>query len=156
MFHKFSIAILLLPVIAVESAILFVDKEHENSESSDSIGSSWRNPYINLQDALETAQSGDEGWVAEGTYTPMDGKDSDNEEYPREQSFQLKSNVSLYGGFKGYEGLISQRAGDANSTIRSGEIDEDSRYWRLHVLSGRSLTGSVTVGGFPIEKGNAY
>ena len=127
MFHKFSIAILLLPVIAVESAVLFVDKEHENSESSDSIGSSWRNPYINLQDALETAQSGDEIWVAEGTYTPMDGKDSDNEEYPREQSFQLKSNVSLYGGFRGgYEDFIAQREGDANSTILSGEIHSDN------------------------------
>lgn len=88
--------------------------------SSDPIGSSWGNPYINLQDALEAAQSGDEIWVAEGTYTPMGGKDSDNEEYPREQSFQLKSNVSLYGGFKGYEDFIAQRAGDANRTILSG------------------------------------
>ena len=56
MFHKFSIAILLLPVIGVKSAVLFVDKEPENSESSDSLGSSWENPYINLQDALEAHQ----------------------------------------------------------------------------------------------------
>tara|TARA_A100001015_G_C14571615_1_gene549321 strand:+ start:139 stop:597 length:459 start_codon:yes stop_codon:yes gene_type:complete len=144
MFHKFSIAILLLPVIAVESAVLFVNKTPSVQLEFESIGSSWGNPYINLQDALEAAQSGDEIWVAEGTYTPMDGID-DSERYPREQSFQLKSNVSLYGGFRGYEDFIAQRAGDANRTILSGEIHSDNNQSSLHVLKGVDLNGTVTI-----------
>jgi len=84
-------------------------------------GGSWANAYIDLQDALETAGSGVEIWVAEGTYYPTGGT-------TRTISFELKSGVDLYGGFDPCSGddLWSERDWAGNVTILSGDIDEDS------------------------------
>ena len=44
--------------------------------------------------ALETANAGDQVWVARGTYT---------------ERITLKPGVALYGGFAGYETSLSER-----------------------------------------------
>ena len=67
-----------------------------------SCGGSWATP-CDLQYALQTlAISGDEIWVAAGTYKPTTGTD-------RAATFQLKLGVGLYGGFAGTETDRSQR-----------------------------------------------
>ena len=77
-------------------------------------GSSWEMAYNNLTDALNSAELGDEIWVAEGTYTPS--------ATDREISFEMKDGVSLYGGFKGTESKRKSRNWITNITILSGEI----------------------------------
>lgn len=52
-------------------------------------GTSWADAYTNLQSALSIVSSGDEIWVAAGTYS----------------SITLKNGVSVYGGFAGTETL---------------------------------------------------
>jgi predicted outer membrane repeat protein len=73
------------------------------------------NVYSDLQSALTAAVSGDEIWVATGTYKPTTGTD-------RTISFNLKDGVSLYGGFAGSETLRTQRNWVANPTVLSGDI----------------------------------
>lgn len=65
-------------------------------------GSAWSRAFDSLTDALATAVSGDQIWVAEGTYTP---------ELPasREATFEIPNNVKVYGGFEGDESSFAQR-----------------------------------------------
>lgn len=113
-------------------------------------GSSWTNAYPSLQDALAAAISGDEIWVAAGTYKPTTTAD-------RTISFTLKNGVSIYGGFNGTETLRTQRNPVANATRLSGDIGathdwSDNSY---HVVFGKSTNSTAVLDGFTIFAGNA-
>ena len=110
-------------------------------------GTSWANAYTHLQAPLVAAQSGDEIWVAQGTYKPTTGTD-------RTLSFALKSGVGLYGGFAGTETARDQRNWTTNPTTLSGDIGTtgiatDNTY---HVVIGADLT---VLDGFTITGGNS-
>ncbi|PNW37119.1 UNVERIFIED_CONTAM: hypothetical protein BEN50_01975 [Euhalothece sp. KZN 001] len=112
-------------------------------------GSSWNNAYTDLQSAIAAAQSQDEIWVAKGTYKPSD--------FNRSDSFTLKNQVEIYGGFDGTETERSQRNIDLNPTILSGEIGnpntiDDNSY---HVVNGSSVSDTAILDGFIIQEGNA-
>ena len=155
MFNKFLIWLCLIPFIALDGATLRVKKSNQStSVDPTELGSSWSKAFTNLQDALATAEAGDEIWVAEGTYLPTEGATFQSG-YEREQSFSLVDGVSLYGGFKGLETNRLFRQGDTNKTILSGEIHDNSNYWSLHVITGHGLTSDIIIDGFRIEKGNA-
>lgn len=78
-------------------------------------GSSWTNAYTSLHDALANVNSGEEIWVASGTYK-ADATD-------RTQSFIVNDDdLKLYGGFAGTETSISQRDVANNETILSGDL----------------------------------
>ena len=113
-------------------------------------GSSWTDAYTDLQSALAAASSGDEIWVAAGTYKPTSGTD-------REISFTLKNGVAVYGGFAGTETLLSQRNYETNVTVLSGDIgvagdNSDNSY---HVVVGSNTDNSAVLDGFTITSGNA-
>ena len=114
-------------------------------------GSSWVNAYTSLPSALTAANSGDEIWVASGTYRPTTTTN-------RDVSFPLKNGVGTYGGFLGTETLRSQRDPAANVTILSGDIgtpgsSSDNSY---HVVTADStVTASTVLDGFTITGGNA-
>ena len=94
--------------------------------------------------------SGDEIWVAAGTYRPTIG-------VTRTATFQLKSGVALYGGFTGTETRRDQRNWTANVTVLSGDIgvpgaSGDNAY---HVLRSIGVDNSAVVDGFTVRDGNA-
>lgn len=114
----------------------------------------WSKAAANLQDALLYAASGDDIWVAQGTYYPDEGGlKSDND---RAASFILKSNVAIFGGFAGNEIDIDAADPRANETILSGDIDKDNTAANNsgHVISYFYATNAL-LQGFTIEGGNS-
>jgi PKD repeat protein len=123
-------------------------------------GSSWGNAYIDLQDALNSTSSG-EIWVAEGSYKPGN---------TRADTFQLKDNVALYGGFNGTEDTLDQRDPGVHQTILDGDLlgDDYSRFvnghavWSdvgdnsYHVVTGSGVDATAILDGFVIAHGWAY
>lgn len=102
-------------------------------------GKNWSDAFTNLSAAMTAASSGNEIWVAAGTYisgttdrdTPVVG---------------LGEEISLHGGFDGLETELAERDVVANPTILDGE---DNAY---HVVVG---AGDAVLDGFTITGGNA-
>jgi len=110
--------------------------------------SSWA-AACDLQYALSSvAQSGDELWVAAGTYKPTTGTD-------RNATFQLKSGVALYGGFDGEEEKFEDRDWVANVTVLSGNIGAASNVTDnvYHVVTGSGTDGTAVLDGFTVTGG---
>src|SRR5436309_3275359 len=113
----------LLPLLAMLigspawAAIRYVNAAATGANS----GASWSDAYTDLQSALAATQSGDEIWVAAGTYKPTTGTD-------RTKSFVMKTGVGIYGGFTGSETARSQRNLTATTTTLSGEIGATGTY----------------------------
>lgn len=123
----------------------FVSAQGEPFPTADC--ASWENACQELQTALYLAEAGDEIWVAEGTYKP---------DFPYENnptlSFELVDGVKLYGGFRGNEPDIEERAGLFRETILSGELAYVNSQ---HILMGEDLLKGAVVDGFTITNGRA-
>ncbi len=120
-------------------------------------GSSWENAHRGaggLAAALAASVSGDEIWVAKGTYLPTTGTS-------RTVSFTLKSGVGIYGGFAGGETKRGARDPVANTTTLSGDLlGNDSGTANLadnshHVVVGSGAASTAVLDGFTIRAGNA-
>lgn len=115
--------------------------------------------YTDLQNAIDAAASGDQIWVAAGTYTPTTRIPNGNDD--RCKSFILKSGISLYGGFAGTETSIDERDNESDlwdfttPTILSADITNtpdvmtDNSY---HVIYGADLQ-DIVIDGFVITGG---
>jgi hypothetical protein len=136
-----------------QATVIFVD----HSSTGTNTGASWTNAYTSLQSAVAVATTGDEVWVAAGTYTPSAYPVGRTTTDTREYAFYLESGVAYYGGFDGTETSISQRDYVSNVTILSGDIGtanstSDNCY---HVLVSVNESTAHTLDGFTITKGNA-
>ena len=127
--------------------IYYVDADAGGSNT----GTNWINAYTNLQTALAGANSGDQIWVASGTYKPTTGTN-------RNATFQMREGVDVYGGFSGAETNLSQRNPATNVTILSGDLNGDDAGFSNntenvhHVVTG---VDNGMVAGFTISGGNA-
>jgi predicted outer membrane repeat protein len=130
--------------IASFMAVRFVDSRASGSED----GATWATAYRTLTNALAQAAGGQQIWVASGTYKPAAGTN-------RTASFNLKSNVELYGGFAGTESLLAQRRWTNNLTVLSGDIDNDAQVTTtntLQVVRASQVTNAV-LDGFTVVQG---
>ena len=114
-------------------------------------GTSWADAMTRLYDALSYASSGDQIWVAAGTYKPFYDSPA------RSDTFQLKDGVAIYGGFAGTETSLGQRNPNINITILSGDIGiggdpTDNIY---HVVTANGISETAVLDGFTISGGNA-
>ncbi|GAB5519161.1 MAG: hypothetical protein RhofKO_14120 [Rhodothermales bacterium] len=123
-------------------------------------GTSWTNAFTSLQVALRGADSGDEIWVAAGTYYPDAGLGQADGN--RSASFQLKTGVTLYGGFAGSETSLGQRSIADNPTILSGDLDQNdgadfanNSENAYHVVTATGPDATAVLDGFTITAGNA-
>lgn len=113
-------------------------------------GSSWIHAFTDLNQALNSANSGDTIWVAVGTYYPSTISQ-------REASFIQKSGVQLYGGFAGSETSLTQRNWEQNPVVLSGDIGMpgDSTDNSYNVLYMDYPDSTTVLDGFVLERGNA-
>ncbi len=122
-------------------------------------GTSWDNALGDLHTALVQAQSGDQVWIAAGTYVPT-GNQMGND--PRTQHFKMKNGVRIYGGFPADASNktgMSSRDWETHRTILSGvrdtdhvyhvffnKFDETSKLDTTAVLDGVTITGGKADG----------
>ncbi len=113
-------------------------------------GSSWANAYRSLVTAMTQASTGDQIWVAEGTYHPTDGID-------QSIYFDIPEGVKIYAGFTGIETTLNQRDYTANETILSGDIGTQnfSTDNSNTVVYFGSVSAATLLDGFIIEDGYA-
>lgn len=141
------------PVSAACSGIVYVDKD---STAGSPTGCSWALAFPTLQDALTLGSlaSGDEIWVAEGTYYPDEGAGQTNN--ARTSTFQLVNGVSVYGGFNGTETVRTDRNPAVNVTILSGDIDgvAGNANNAYHVVVAFNVSSGTILDGFTIRDGN--
>ncbi|MCB0597479.1 MAG: HYR domain-containing protein [Lewinellaceae bacterium] len=153
--------------------ILYVDA----SASSGRDGSSWNQAYDDLQDALGLACGCASGntqiWVADGTYTPSQRVDFNNngEDEAREAVFQLCDGVAVFGGFEGQPGtegdfsvrnpaafvsiLSGDRNGNDQDTDNDGLADDNLGDNAYHVVSGSNTGPGAILDGFTVTGGRA-
>lgn len=126
-------------------------------------GTSWEDAFVTLSEALEHAQGCaalTEVWVAQGVYVP--GASSND-------SFALRDNLAIYGGFAGDESSLDERDWQGRPTILSGDVGgddatDDGVVWApadivgenaLHVIVADSSTKTAVLDGFTITGGHA-
>jgi parallel beta-helix repeat protein len=167
--HKLLIATLV--AVAAVVALALVGPGRQSSLAADGIiyvdadaaginnGTSWENAFTQLEPALYVATTGDEIWVAAGTYTPTVERGGTGSRY---KSFQMKNGVTLYGGFDPSAGDIALEDRDwlANPVILSGDIGteavrSDNSYHVFYHPAGTNLNSSAILDGFTITGGNA-
>ena len=115
---------------AAEAKVLYVTKT--GNDAGD--GLSWATAKLTVQGGLNAAASGDQVWVAAGTYV---------------ERITLKLEVELYGGFIGSETDLLQRDRKANTTI----LDGDQAGSVVTAPSG--ATATTRIDGFTIRNGQA-
>ena len=120
-------------------------------------GTSWTDAYQGpggLASALTASVSGDQIWVAAGTYKPTTGT-------ARTVFLTLKTGVAIYGGFVGTEAKLAQRDWATHPTVVTGDLLgndigatnlTDNSY---HVFVGSGATATAILDGFTIKGGYA-
>ena len=113
--------------------------------ASDKDGTSWKNAYDNIQDAIDTAAAMSEKisqtievWIATGTYK-------------HGSSLTMKNNVAIYGGFAGTETVKEQRIAGQNRTYLDGE--NSYRVFYNNYTESNPLTNSATLDNVTIQNG---
>ena len=94
-------------------------------------------------------------WVAAGRYLPTQGIVISN---PRAATFSLPDNAEVYGGFRGDELSLDDRAGLFDETILSGDVGvpgdpSDNCYNVVHAMSDTPTYAFFRLDGFTITAG---
>lgn len=108
------------PAAIAVGRVIYVDADASGAND----GSSWANAYKYLQDAIGSAESGDEIRVAQGIYKPDQGAGITPGD--REATFRLKDGVAIKGGYAGF-GQPDPNTRDIKryETILSGDLNGD-------------------------------
>jgi len=125
-------------------------------------GQTWPTAYKYLQDALFTAEYGNQIWVAQGICKP--DRDEGGNVTPGNpgETFLLKNGVGIYGGFPTGGGIWEQRDPNLYKTILTGDLNGDdgpdfANYAdnSNRVVTGRDTSAATVLDGFTITGGNA-
>jgi len=135
-------------------AVIYVDDSAVRGAND---GSSWANAFLDLQDALNLAQAGDEIRIGQGTYKPAPpGGD-------RTISFNLVSGVTMQGGYAGFGASDPDELDHvAFQTFLSGDLNsndappfQNTGENSFHVVIGNDLDSTTALRGVVITAGFA-
>jgi parallel beta-helix repeat protein len=123
--------------------IIYVNADKRTTWSN--TGMSWKNAYVDLQDALERAGAGcgSQIWVAAGVYKPT----IPSGDYA---TFELIEGVPLYGGFSGGETALAQRNPIKNQSALDGRAD------LYDVVTASDVNQTAIIDGFTIRGGMLF
>lgn len=118
---------------------------------------SWATASNDLQAVINACNSGDQIWVAAGTYFPTTIAGTGIGLTNRDKAIVMKTGVSIYGGFTGTEILLGQRNYTTNISTLSGDIGTvgtatDNCY---HVVISAAASGGGRLDGLTISNGYA-
>ncbi|RRD65511.1 choice-of-anchor Q domain-containing protein [Fretibacterium sp. OH1220_COT-178] len=108
-------------------------------------GNSWSAPLdeAGFAAALNGAASGDEFWIAAGSYRPVVPASTDAVTAAEQgKSFTLRDGVALYGGFSGSERTREQRNPDRHAAVLTGDLALDD----VRDAQGVTLSADVIQG----------
>lgn len=128
---------LFLAVCSLRGAVIFV---HSTAGGVQGDGTSWATAFATIPQALKHTASGDELWVAAGTY---------------EGAIEIPAGVAVFGGFAGNETARTQRDWEHNRTII--DWDEWNDEYPSDYLKPRpavSLNARSKLDGFIVLNGN--
>lgn len=114
-------AVLAMAWATTASAVCYVN----GAAAGANTGLSWAAAYTHLQSALSDVGCS-EVWVAKGTYKPVVPADVGNVTSSEQgASFAIRPGVAVYGGFLGNEATRAARSPATNTTILSGDLDDN-------------------------------
>ncbi|WP_207915773.1 hypothetical protein [Flavobacterium caseinilyticum] len=152
--NKYLLFTVVFLMISINSSSQIVYVKQNATGLND--GTSWQNAYTNLSTAINSTSDG-QIWVTAGTYFPTTDLNGQIPINPRLNTFKLKANIAIYGGFSGVETNINQRNWINHPTILSGNIGDVNVIQDniLHVLSCEyeQLTVSTILDGLTIKNG---
>jgi predicted outer membrane repeat protein len=138
----------------IHAAIIYVSQTATGAND----GSSWSNAFTSLQEALNSAQDGDELWVKNGIYFPEeDLTGNPNPLEPREKCFYvgaLALNLTIRGGFNGTETTATAANPELNPTIIDGDIGTLGDYLDNNYSLVKINGGNIDFIGFTIQNAN--
>lgn len=139
-------------VVAAGTQLFNVKVYIDTSATGANDGTSWADAFsgqLALKAALDGAGPGTEIYVAAGTQWPVGLNGS------RTATFQLKSGVTLLGGYPSGGGI---RDPQANESILSGNISDSAPAFTndaYHVVTGNGADETAILDGFTVLGGNA-
>jgi hypothetical protein len=152
---KYFSTFLWLILISFQTSLMAQVYVNANATGTNN-GSSWTDAFTELSTAIDSAQAGDQIWVAAGTYLPGSSPSA---------TFSISQNLELYGGFAGTETLLSERNDSLNPTILSGDLNGDdiSEDWvsnkadNAHsvIILSVGIDTTTIIDGFTIRNGYA-
>ena len=136
--HVLAVFLVVSVFSAAKAAEITPDANHivYVTETGSGNGSTWENATDNLQAAID-ADGVQQVWVAKGTYQPASG-----------QSFNMKKDVKIYGGFAGGETDLDDRDWEDNTTTLKGNGN------RVLLCDGADIDAGTVLDGFTITGGN--
>lgn len=116
-------------------------------------GFEWNNPTT-LDNALNHAVEGDVIHVAEGTYIPQTRLTNGRDDH--EKCFEIKSNISIIGGYSSDALEGSNPDPQLHKTVLSGKLDNSSNAYHVIVITAATIRNkTVKLSGLTISDGVA-
>lgn len=129
-----SVLCLLIVCSSAYSSVIYVKTTGDDNNN----GSTWDLAKQTITDALDTAATGDEIWVAAGTYNEL---------------IFVKAAVQVYGGFAGTETSRDDRNWEANQTIIDSSSVQGNEDYRSTVTFANGIGTNTSIDGFTIAGG---